>query len=651
MRNRPVMKPVVLTAVILTMAAPAGAQTPEQVYEKVVAALEPLILGKTNEKIAAAETLAQLRAVYSVPALAKAYEDPSAKVRLAVVGALGAIAHPASVKVLIKAAGDEDVSVGVAAIRALGDMHTDEAYAGLTKLLGSVKKDELKEAVLEGMRKWNKPFTPLPAPSTLPEGKKKPSLPKPEVEEPPAPVVEKPEKKPKVKVEEIKPIKGTKPKVKVEEIASPPKVLKVEKIEPIEPPGVKTVPAVLAPDMEGAHMALEDVAADVAECIVDWEVTPPTIPVQVVLTAGGRVSELYFMRDLGPEATQCVHEIVSDIEFPPAFESYTVEHEFAADVEHDEPAETGSGVVVPPPVATPPPLTLDLWDLTRASSIAFQATTASVGQGEGRVYSFKLYGGYLGKYIGAGVIIPFSGGSDQLTNANQERLVFNNLGIWLRVAGAKEVGSVELRFGGAVTLNVPTATRVNWDDRGGIDKNYLPAVGALYSDYYHHGQMYPDLQNAFNASIRPDFDFGLRIGMLSFQLELGFDFIVQGEAYNPDPFWRAKMDLDEVYLFHLGFAAGVQPLHWLQIGMELTSVIELSGVSGQTWGYNRDVVGDPPGSEAFLTPVVSFLLPAGERGSGYLTLGLRVPLGEVGSRAGSMQLDPVLIVATGFRFH
>ncbi|MBW2263353.1 MAG: hypothetical protein JRG91_15420, partial [Deltaproteobacteria bacterium] len=256
-----------------------------------------------------------------------------------------------------------------------------------------------------------------------------------------------------------------------------------------------------------------------------------------------------------------------------------------------------------------------------------------------------------GKYVGGGVIIPFSGASDSATDENQERVVFNNLGLWLRFAGAKEVGSVELRFGGALTVNLPTATRVNWNDWGGIDKNYLPAVGALYSDYYHHGRAYPDLQNTFKASIRPDVDFGVRIGMLSFQLEVGFDFIILGEAFNPDPFWRTRMDMDEVYLFHLGFGAALQPLPWLQLGMELTSVIELSGVSGQTWGYNRDEVGDPPGSEAFLTPTLSVLLPAGESGSGYLTLGLRVPLGEVGSRAGSLQLDPILIVATGFRFH
>jgi hypothetical protein len=633
-----------LGAALLARPAPAGAQTPEQVYEKVVAALEPLLLGETSEKIAAAQELKKLRAVYSVPALEKALEDPSAKVRMAVVQALGAIVHGSSVKLLVKASSDEDVSVGVTAVKALGEMHSDEAYAGLTKLLGTVKEDQLKEAVLDGMRKWNKPFTPLPAPNTLPGGKKKPKLPQPEVEEPPPPVVEKkPEKKP-----------GKKPVIKVEEIKSPgPKkpLVKVEKIEPIEPPAVKTVPAVLAPDVDGARLAMEAAAPDVADCILEWEVTPPAVPVQAIISTGGHMSELYFMRDMAPEATSCMHEVISGIEFPPASQNYSIDHKFTAEAAEVEAEGESPAVTLPAISVTPPPLTLDLWDLTRAGSVSFQATTASVGQGEGRVYSFKLRGGYLGKYIGGGVIIPFSGASDPSTSANQERVVFNNLGLWLRVAGAREVGSVELRFGGAVTINLPTATKVNWDDWGGIDKFYLPAMGALYSDYYNHGRAYPDLQDTFKVSIRPDVDFGVRIGMLSFQLELGLDFIVLGEAYNPDPFWQANMDMDELYLFHLGFGAALQPLSWLQLGMELTSVIELSGVSGQTWGFNRDEVGDPPGSEAFITPTISVLLPAGEAGSGHLTLGLRVPLGEVGSRAGSIQLDPILIVATGFRFH
>ncbi|MBW2261223.1 MAG: HEAT repeat domain-containing protein, partial [Deltaproteobacteria bacterium] len=182
----------VLAAAFMVKAPPAEAQTPEQVYEKVVAALEPLLLGEPGEKIAAADALKKLRAVYSMPALAKALEDPSAKVRMAVVQTIGAIVHKSSVKILVGAALDKDVSVGVAAIEALGEMHTDEAYAGLTKLLGTVKAKPLKEAVLEGMRKWNKPFTPLPDPNTLPEGKKTPKLPEPEVEEPPPPAVTKP---------------------------------------------------------------------------------------------------------------------------------------------------------------------------------------------------------------------------------------------------------------------------------------------------------------------------------------------------------------------------------------------------------------------------------------------------------------------------
>lgn len=629
-----------LVCAALLLAPPAGAQTPEKVYDEVVAALTPLILGKSGEKIAAAEKLEALRAVYSVPALAKAYEDPSPAVRKAVVKALGAIVHKSSVKVLIKASSDEDAKVALIAIQALGEMHTDEAYEGLTKLIGKVKDETLKQAVLDGMRKWNKPFTPLPAPNTLPEGKQVPPIPKPE---PPAEVKpeKKPEKKIEIKIEETKPP----PKVEIKEVVKPPLEAKVEKIKPVEP-------AVLAPDDEGARQVLDSAAPDVAACIADHDVQPPVVPAQIALTAGGHLSELHVMREMDFEAWECVHSVLSVLEFPPASKSYLVKYEFTGEVapEIEEP-EVEKEPEVEPAGPAPPPLPIELWDMAQASFVTFETATASMQDGDARVYSFNLRGGYGGRFFGAGLVIPFSGASDYREQGNNERFIFNNLGLWLKLHGRKEIGSVELIYGGAVTVHFPTASEVQWSEWGERDRKWLPAMGALYAGYYRHGLVYPDLQNAFKASIRPDFDLGLRIGRLYFQLEAGLDFIVLGSAYNPDPYWQVNRDLDEVYLLHLGFAAAVQPLAWLQASVELTSVVELSGVSGQTWGYNREEVGDPAGSEVFLTPGLSVLLPVGEAGSGHLSVGLRVPLGEVGSRAGSLQLGPILVVATGFRFH
>ena len=65
----------------------------------------------------------------------------------------------------------EDRALALASVSALGDMHTDASYAALVDLLKWTKKNpdpELESALLEGLRKWNKPFDPLPAPKKTP---------------------------------------------------------------------------------------------------------------------------------------------------------------------------------------------------------------------------------------------------------------------------------------------------------------------------------------------------------------------------------------------------------------------------------------------------------------------------------------------------
>jgi hypothetical protein len=644
-----------ILALSLVGAAAALAQDAEQIYEDVKSAIDPLILGETNEKIAAAQKLTKLRAVYSVPALEKAYGDPSAAVRKAVVGALAAIVDKGAVKVLAKAATDEDKSVALLAVKALGDMHTDDSYAALTKLIGAVKEPEVKDAVLDGLRQWNQPHAPLPAPNELPKGKKVPPMPEPKKVEPVAPPPEekpgeKPGKKPGIKVVETKP---PQPKVEIKEVQPPPGPgIEIKEITP----GAKgaTVPAKLKYDEQAALEALESASGDVDRCIKMHSIEPPYVPVELTLSAGGHVSEVYVMRKLEPEAWDCIREVMTSTEFPPASESYSLKHEYhggGAIVEGDEMEEEEEQEEAEPAKPDlPPALSIEMWDMAQASTVTFEAATASIDQGGGRVYSMHLRGGFFWRFIGAGVLVPFSGASSRLEDTNNERVIFDNLGIWVRALGSKSFGKVKLSYGGALTVYTPTGTAVQWDILEGRDTTYLPAMGAYYAGYYRQGIAYPDLQESFKASIRPDLDVALAVGPLSFQLELGFDFVILGDAFNPDPFWMASMDLDDVYMFHFGFGSAVLPLPWLQLAMELTGVVEISGRSGQSWAYDNEDTGDRAGTELFVTPSVSLLLPVGKAGSGHLSLGLRIPLGEIGSAAGPMQLDPILVVATGFRF-
>jgi len=647
--------PIIVMSVVLGTAA--GAQTPEKTYDEVVAAIEPLILGDEAAKIAAAGKLGALRAVYSVSALDKALGDPSVAVRKAVVKALGAIAHKSAAKALLRAAGDEDQEVAILAIQLLGDMHIDESYSALTKILGSTKDAARKEAALDGLRKWNLPFTPLPAAVTIPEGKKEPVVPEPKkpetpVEPPapaPAPVPEK-GKKPEIKIVETKPI-------------PPAAGISIKEIETT--PGAKgtTVPSVLAPDMSQARDVLEGASPGMANCIEDFDIDPPSVPVELTLTSGGYVSQIDVQREIGSAAWKCVRDTLAGLEFPPSTASYSIKHEFTAEPplvgpdEVEEEEEVPEEDVQKEPAITPPPISLEMWDLAQASSVTFQASTASIGSSEegsryGRVFTMELKGGYLGKYLGGGITIPFSGASSPRGQFNGERVIFDNLGLWLRFAGSRVLGPVELRYGAALTVYVPSGSKVEWNQYADEDDaKYLPAMGAYYLNYYRHGLGYPDLQDSFQAAVRPDVDLGLGIGPMSFQLEVGLDFIVLGDAYNPDASWQIDMDLDEVFMLHLGFGAAVQPIPWLQLSMELTSIFELAGASGVTWAYDEEEKGERAGSEAFLTPSVSVLLPISGAGSGHVTVGLRVPLGEIGSLAGPMEVDPMLVVATGMRFY
>ncbi len=148
-------------------------------YEVVVQAGETLVTGSEWEKVGAAGVLGDVPAVYAVPFLEAALGDESLSVRIMAVAALGRIAHASAAKALARAARGEDPLVAIAAIEALGEMHVDASYDALIDLLADVEDPDAKASIVAGLKKWNKPYKPLPEPKLLPKGKKPPVVPKP----------------------------------------------------------------------------------------------------------------------------------------------------------------------------------------------------------------------------------------------------------------------------------------------------------------------------------------------------------------------------------------------------------------------------------------------------------------------------------------
>ncbi len=556
---------------VLVLPPAALAQSGEEVHASVIEAGEALAAGTESEKIAAAQALADLRAVYSVPLLEAALADPSVPVRIAVVAALGSIAHEDAVAALERALSDASPQVAAASAHALGGMHTDEAYAALLAALPGAKDDAVKKAVLDGLRRWNEPYTPLPEPRTLPEGKA-----------PPAPPGE------------------TEPGEKT-----------IDKDNPYGAAAPGTPAPVLSKDIDVSN------------------------------PYGGSTDV-----QGGPSLSASL-KAGSTIDKDNPYEGIAVTYEEEQDTWGGATRPEPPVPEPPPPPPAPPTLTLSLWDLTPASFVSFEAATASVDDSSGRATVMQIRGGYSGEHLAGGAIIPFAGGASVDPSGGFEEWIFGNLGLWVRYAGSMDLGRATLSLAGALTMHVPSGDNVTWSDFG-TDPDYFPSMGALYATYYQHGLMYPDLEDSFKVSLRPDFDIAVAVGPLSFQLELGFDFIVLGKARDRgDPTWMRG--LKDLVMFHLGFGARVNPVPWLQLFVELESTVEVTGRSAETWLFDSGFAGERAGSEALITPGVSVLVPVGGN-TAHLTLGLRVPLGEIGSMAGPMQLGPILVLQTGFRW-
>jgi len=559
----------------LVLSAAAEAQPAEDVYTEVVEAGQILAFGTAEEKISAAGKLGDLRAIYSVPFLEQALGDPSPAVRAAAAAALGRIADASAAKVLGKAVIGSDADLATAAAVALGGMHIDSSYKALVSAVGKVE-GKVKDAVLDGLREWNEPFTPLPAPNALPEGKEPPPLPGADLPKKPEPPT---------------PIDVTNPYGPSSPSMTPAKPSSA--IDEKNPYGSQPYPS-----------SGEVIAALKGEGPIDT--TNPYHGIGQEETSAG---------DIAPEALV------------------------------DEP-ERGEQKKAPKPApAGPAPfLPVEMLCLDPAPFASFEAATAAAGQ-DRRVTAMQVSGGYVGKHLGGGVDIPFAGGAGPDNAGGFEEWSFGNLGLWLRAHGGWRMPHATVLLGGALTMNLPTSDEIEWSVFG-RDPDLLPGLGGLYLRYYEHGAWYPDLQNTFKVSLRPDLDLAVIVGILAFQLELGLDVVVLGKAADDTGYVH---DMKDVALLHLGFGSALRPVPWLQVSVEITAVVEMAGTSATSFLLDPAEIGDPAGSEAFVTPALTAIVPVG-RSSGLVTLALRFPLGEVGSASGPLDLGPIIVLSTGMRW-
>jgi hypothetical protein len=310
-----------------------------------------------------------------------------------------------------------------------------------------------------------------------------------------------------------------------------------------------------------------------------------------------------------------------------------------------------------PPAPGPPAQTVETvfvapfvpgqWDLFGGSRADISLATASVPEGTARVVALHVSGEWVGRWVGAGGVVPLSGGSGFGPGGAGE-YHFGNIGLWVRHRGRRELGSVSLLWGAALTLHLPTGSRVAAPDPDGAGADFLAAAAALYSRYTDHAMYYPDLEDTFEAGIVPVADVGLLFGRVYLQAELGFDFIVLGSSRDPDT--GTGRDIEDLSLMKLALAVAVRCRSWLQVSLAVQGVLELHGRSLSTYAYDREIVGRPAGHEAFVTPGLTVLVPLGDIGDLPLSAAVRIPLGEVASSSGPLALDPIVLLSTGLRF-
>jgi hypothetical protein len=646
-----------LTAALLIPDLPARGQEAgdeNAVYDEVSTLVTLLLSESDSIRAKAAVRLGKLRASYSVEALAAALDDPSGKVRMAVVGSLGQIVTPASAKALTgAAAGDKDPDVKLAAVEALTRLHIETAYQGCVSVLQKSADDAVKKAALGCLKKWNEPYAPLPKPLPLPKGKKVPKGVAPEevkkealkeaekaapvkekkVKEKKKPAVKAPEEKPSFaeKVNEIKEPPGYEVKKKEEE--GKPEIMTEFPEEAVEekvkPPMLSEKDELEVPSEE-AYVALQAARAGVAACMTKHKVPGETLKVKVLITPGGSLGHLYVLGDASLSAETCIKDAIAALEFPPFKSSYVVDHEYQRTVGALEP--TLPGLMKEEDIFQAPEkkkgffLPLELNPIGRES---VERVLFSVPHSTGGV-SFTLSGEYvIKKVFGIGVELNAGSGthvSYEDDYARKEKPLFGNLALVMRAAGAKEFPRLKILYGASLALYTPTASRGGYEDYS--DPTLVSGVYASQINYYRLERLYPNINRSSRVFIRPDFGLALGTDIIHMQVELGFDLMVMGTAEYEDAYGTYSVDAGNVYLVHIGSGFYYLPISVLQLSLEITWIRD---IGGRLYEYSDNPSSEPitsPGGEFFVTPAVTLGLPLG-KARATMTMGFRIPTGDI----------------------
>jgi HEAT repeat protein len=113
--------------------------------------LTQLAHGTWEERIQAADELAEHRGDAVVAALVKALKDRDSEVRSCAVDALGTIGGPEAIAAIVEALDDEDSDVQMRAAENLGNLGAEEAVEPLIRLLKQTSDALLRVFIVEGM--------------------------------------------------------------------------------------------------------------------------------------------------------------------------------------------------------------------------------------------------------------------------------------------------------------------------------------------------------------------------------------------------------------------------------------------------------------------------------------------------------------------
>ncbi len=680
-RNRAYFIAGVLILAFIPRGLPAQDQPEKKneiIYNEVVELIGQLTSQSDKEKIKAANKLGKIRAAYSVAALKEALKDPSIQVRLAIVDALGQIATAASAKALAKEARDDaSEEVQVAAVEALSALQVEASYQGCVSLVQSSKKEKTKQAALDCIRKWNQSHAALTKPIALPKGKKEPRLAKPKQaqEEPPPQEMETGKKKKKKKKEpekgsffegslgpQVKPksltilvdYPGTKGKElsikEIKEEESQPEGLQIKEIideypmdEPtLPPPAFSEKEKIEFPDEE-AFVTLHASSQDVLRCLAGSGKHGRALKVKILITPGGHMGRLYVLTDTNVEEQRCIKTVISQLEFPPFKSSYIVSHEFKSE-QYTTDEILPSGLLKEAEIYPQPGkkkhdfLTVDISSLGKQPLLgtSFAVPTSKGGLAfilTGEYVFRKIFGLGLELNAGSGISVDYEG------QGGVEEALFGNLGIFARLAGEKKFEKIHIRYGGKLSIYLPTASKGSYEYDVGeqvfMAENRLRAnVYASKIDYYRIERYYPNINSSSAFFLRPDFGFALGTDRFLLQLELGFDFLLLTDATYEDEYGDGySTGSTNMVMIHIGAGMYFFPIEFLQASIELTWI---NPVHGRLYENPESPSTSlrAPGGELCITPAVTFFIPL-PRGNAFVGIGARVPTGDINSTLGS----------------